>query len=633
MRTLLTRQRAATAAVIAASLAVLAACGEKAPSAPAVAPISAGAVLISDGTAVVRIGDRKVTFPTAVTDAVWSPDGSRIAFVDGDGNISTARPDGSSQVVLTQSKDKVARSDPAWFGWRVFFTEKDAQGVSRLMQVTANGHRESWLDQDVTQAYLGEDWPETGTSQASTAVGSDFASELGEVAYERKTAKGAEVWVVDVNQRTPYGVKVAEGTDPALSPDGRQVAFVGKDGQVSVAAVAFPKPGKARQVTSGAASPTHLSWTADGSRIAYSTPSGIESVAAAGGEQKPQSVSASPGVASYLLVARDRVERVTGADPVSTAIAASRHRYPTTRQYMPTEDDRPANGVVLASATQPGYALVAAQLTWMAHGPLLFTSGPSLDPAVKEEMQRILGKVDSAYGGDGPTVYLVGGEDLISAQTQQALAKLGYHTQRITGKDQVGIAAAAAKEVRGTDAALVVSAKDPALAAAAGAGTPAALVLSDGATLPQASKSALAGLYEGVQIYAVGTAAQDAVAGWSGKPIKPAVVPLSTGDGSGTAPLAEALAGSPRWAVVADPASPTEVVIAISLAHAYGGPVLLAGASGVDAGMRDWLVESSGSVDTVLIVGAGVPAEAQVRIGEAIAGPLGYATATNSTMS
>jgi hypothetical protein len=632
MRTLLTRQRAATAAIVAASLTVLAACGPaRDPStAPSAAAIAAGAVLISDGTAVVRIGERKVTFPTAVTGAVWSPDGSRIAFVDGDGNISTARPDGSSRTVLTAAKAGAIRSDPAWFGWRVFFTETDGQGVPRLMQVTANGHRESWLDADVTQAYLGEDWPETGTSQASTAIGAGFASELGEVAYEHKTAKGAEVWVVDVNQRTPYAVKIAEGTDPALSPDGKQVAYVGSSGQVTVAPVTFGKPGKAVEVTTGAAKPANLAWTSDGSRIAYSTSSGIESVAAGGGQSEP--VSTSPGVASYLPAARDRVERITGADPVATAIAASRHRYPTMKQYAPTEDQRPANGVVLASATKPEYALVAAQLTWAAHGPLLFTSGPALDDAVKAEMQRILGKVSSAYG-DGPTVYLVGGEDLISKQTEQALAKLGYHPQRITGKDQLGVAASAAKEVRGMDAALVVSAKDPALEAAAGSATSAALVLTDGTTLPDASKSLLAGLYDGMHLYAVGTAAQDAVAGWRGKPAKVDIVPLSTGDGTGAVQLAETLAGSPRWAVVVDPASPADVVVAISLAHAYGAPVLFAGASGVDSGTRDWLVESSGSVDTLLIVGAGVATGAQTRMGEAISGPLGFATATNPTIS
>jgi hypothetical protein len=43
------------------------------------APLTAGALLISDGSDTVTIGGKAVKFPSTVTDAAWSPDGSRIA--------------------------------------------------------------------------------------------------------------------------------------------------------------------------------------------------------------------------------------------------------------------------------------------------------------------------------------------------------------------------------------------------------------------------------------------------------------------------------------------------------------------------------------------------------------------------
>ncbi|MEV6966966.1 cell wall-binding repeat-containing protein [Hamadaea sp. NPDC051192] len=629
MRTLLARQRAATAAVLIASVAVLAACGEKKdpgaePSASSTPAITAGAVLISDGTAVVRIGDRKVTFPTTVKDAAWSPDGSRIAFVDGDGNISTSRPDGSSRVAVTKAKAGATRSEPTWFGYRILFTETDAKGVSRLMQVGSNGSVVTTRKETVTEAYLGPDLPETGAAEANAVIGTEFVAGVGEVAYTATTSKGSDVWVIDVNQREPYGTKIAAGKDPALSPDGKQVAYVAKDGQVAVAAVEFSqkKTSKPHTITTGAQSPSHLVWSADGKRVAYSTSTGIESVAAAGGDK--QEVSATPGVAAYLPVARDKVSRVTGADPVAMSIAASKLRYPTMKQYMQTEDVHPANGAVLTSAAKPETALLAAQLSWAAHGPTLFTSGPNLDAPVQEELTRIFGKIDKSF--DGPTVYLVGGTDVVSAATESALKKAGYRTQRITGADPVALAAAAAKEVRYIDNVYVVDSKDAKLTAAvAGVANTGGILFTDGSTLPAATKTALQGLYEGSEVYAIGSAAQQALAGgWPGKSSKTEVIPVAVEGDSAVATLADLLSGGPRVAVAADPASPIETALAIALAHTFGGQVLLVGPSGVDDATKQWLVKTSGSIDTVYVVGAGVPADAEAAIATAVSGPLGH---------
>ena len=92
MRSLAVRQRVVRAAAVGASVVLLAAaCGKPAGNQGTgedggtevgglIASLTAGTLLISDGTDQVRIGDGTVKFPTKVTDAAWSPDGSRILF-------------------------------------------------------------------------------------------------------------------------------------------------------------------------------------------------------------------------------------------------------------------------------------------------------------------------------------------------------------------------------------------------------------------------------------------------------------------------------------------------------------------------------------------------------------------------
>src|SRR5262245_44454322 len=101
MRTRSIRGGTARAAILTASLALVAACNGKTqpPGAPdpsvqppAGAAYRTGSLLVSDGSRDVVIDGKAVTFPTAVQDAAWSPDGSRVAFVDGDGVVAVARP-------------------------------------------------------------------------------------------------------------------------------------------------------------------------------------------------------------------------------------------------------------------------------------------------------------------------------------------------------------------------------------------------------------------------------------------------------------------------------------------------------------------------------------------------------------
>ena len=97
------------------------------------ADANASAPSITNGTATVTIGGRPARFGSNVTDAAWAPDGSRLAYVDGNGNIATARPNGGDVHVLTRTDQKVKRAHPTWAaaGSTIEFTERGRDGVWR----------------------------------------------------------------------------------------------------------------------------------------------------------------------------------------------------------------------------------------------------------------------------------------------------------------------------------------------------------------------------------------------------------------------------------------------------------------------------------------------------------------------
>jgi WD40-like Beta Propeller Repeat len=340
MRTHLAHRRAAAAAALIASAALLAACGPQAGSAltaepspsaaassspapesspaasgvPTVAPSARpkpatkpapgwkpqkGTTLISNGTRTVQIGGYAVTFPTTVTDAVWTIDG-RIAFVDGDGNISTAHWDGTARRVLTEAKDGVLRSNLAYDGGQIMWESHSADGTQTVWGVYESQplatHRNTWADGNGPSLAIGDP---------------DFSGGPIYMAFQHSATTGEEVWIADSNGREPMSMKVAAGTSPALSPDGERVAFVGPDGDVRVVRRVEGKhlgqPGSLTQpvrVTEGAHATGDLAWTADGTKLAYSTAHGIDEVSGsttAGATHPVTHLSSAPGSIDFLL--------------------------------------------------------------------------------------------------------------------------------------------------------------------------------------------------------------------------------------------------------------------------------------------------------------------------------------------
>lgn len=607
MRTLVNRRRTATSAILAASLAVLAACNAKAdtgaeptPSAtgaeqPAADRYAPGTILISDGTTVVTIGSKQVTFPTTVKDAVWSPDGSRIAFIDGEGRLATARPDGTA-LVYPAGSDRASRVErPAWFGASILATGWTGD-ESFVVRRNATDSAPQWQNRDWARMQAGGDWPSGEVRDPSAAFLPDpVVGSTGVVAYEREGAKGEEVWVLDYNQRDPFSVKVADGSEPAVSPDGSKVAYVGRNGQIQVApAVGAKHP--ATQITFGAATPSHLVWTADGARVAYSTAAGVQTVPAVpvtATSNPPTSLTSKAASVSFLAGRTNRVDSVSG-DPVAAALKASQLRWPDrVGSYGISEDPGPAGAVVIASSVEGDVALAAGQLARRAHGPLLLTTGRDLDAAVRDEVKRILGKVESAP--PEPLVYLVG--DLSDSAGQQ-LKSLGYPVKRITGTP-TNVALAAAQAWNAYPDYENVMVLDPTL------GRTAALSIVDGglATLytdgaklsPEARLYVDAAAKHGT-VYAIGDQARAAV-----RPTK--ITPL---DARTSVDFASHFMAAPLSAVVVDSDDPRMLAIAVSLALGTRSPLLLAADE-----PQAYLAKTSGSTDRVYVVGSATPGLAE----------------------
>jgi hypothetical protein len=643
MRAMVMRQRLGRSAVLLASVALLAACGVKANHDNAggtdavgdTAGLTAGSLLVSDGTNTVTVGGRAFTFPTTVTDAAFSPDGSRIVFVNGDGNIATARVDGSGLRVLTKPAAGAVRSHPTWSGAQILFAEKSGSKPSTLRAVFANGSGAPGRQGEV-DAELGgrsdDNWDENTSGSTPTGLLDAGIQKTDLVAFQRQGAKGGEVWLADLNQREPTQSKVVDGTEPALAPDAQRIAYVDGHGQIEIVDT-FKQGAKPVQVTFGVAGPTHLTWAPDGARIAFETAADIESVStavAAGTTTNPtKQESAKPGVPNYLPPARDQITRIAGSDPIETSIAASQVRWPTIAEAHESEGFQvQARGVLLAGTANLPAMLAGAQM--VDAGPLLFTSGATLNSHTAAEIKRVLGKVDT--GGFVPTVTILGGTDVVSTQAENAVKAMGYATDRVAGKDPYAMAVTAAGKPADAEMVLVADAADVASYASAisdlGGYSNQTVLLTNGSTMPDGVKTFLNGLKKGVKVYGLGSGAQAALASsWSGKP----ALSVTAVNGP-TASLLGTYAGYAKAVVIVDSSSTTDVIAAIGLARGYGAPVLaLDTKAALDDGVKAWLDGASGTIDNVMIVDSkgAVSADFDHSIAAVLGGPLGVSSNTN----
>ncbi|GHA24855.1 hypothetical protein GCM10010372_26000 [Streptomyces tauricus] len=424
------------------------------------------------------------TYTDFLADArqpAWSPDGSRVAYVKNN-RIETRRYTGSTLVKIQEQGSMSSVGHPTFLrsGNTVVYS-----GGGRLRYASSDGSRYAQPLFSTT---------EDGCDRQPSA------SVNGLVAFVRTgdtcgSPTGSAIWLWE-DTNGGFTKLADSGTNPAISPDGTQVAFVREaDGQSRLFVVNTDGTGE-RQLTftDAAYAPA---WAPTGNRIVV-TNGTDEDVAiprivdVATGEVTK--VALPPGTSSALDPAwqplrSQSVGRVWGADSYATNVAASRWTWNTTGQSEPGLID--AKTAVLISKDSPSYALTGQTLAGQKQGPLLMTSKTSVSAAVQSELKRAL--------KPGATVYLVGGTDILSSAVATKVSSLGFTPKRLSGTSRYSTSVAVAKAVTsspeyvfiatGTDYHSAIAAS--AAAGALGTGGKGTVVLNEGNKLSSSVKSYL----------------------------------------------------------------------------------------------------------------------------------------------
>ncbi|MET8327146.1 cell wall-binding repeat-containing protein [Streptomyces sp. NPDC005181] len=420
-------------------------------------------------------------FVAGASQPAWSPDGSRVAYVK-NGRVETRRYTGSTLVRIQEQGSMSGVSDPTFLytGSTVVYS-----GGGRLRYAPSDGSR-------YTQPLFST--AEDGCDREPSA------SVNGLIAFVRtgdtcSSPTGSAIWLYDDTTRG-FTKLTDNGDNPAISPDGTQVAFVREaDGLTRLFVINVDGTGE-RQLSFSDAAYTPA-WSPSGTRIAVTNGTDEDAatpriVDVATGEVTK--MPSPPGTSSTLDIAwqplrRQSVGRVWGTDSSATNVASSRWTWNTVGRNEPGLID--ARTAVLISKDSPSYALTGQTLAGQKQGPLLMTSKTSLSSAVQTELKRTL--------KPGATVYLVGGMDILSSTVASKVSSLGLTPKRLAGTSRYSTSVAVAKAVTsapeyvflatGTDyhSALAASAA----AGSLGYGGKGTVVLNDGNTLSSSVKSYL----------------------------------------------------------------------------------------------------------------------------------------------
>jgi hypothetical protein len=285
-----------------------------------------------------------------------------------------------------------------------------------------------------------------------------------------------------------------------------------------------------------------------------------------------------PALVPSLAPPAPVVDRIAGADRFATAVATSVSTFPAT-----------ASAVVLANGDSFPDALVGVTLTAAMNAPLLLTSGATLPPATKAEIVRVLPA--------GGTVYLLGGTASVPNSIASELSAMGYHTTRYAGADRFGTALAVAAALGNPTTVMLVDGSTFADALAAGpaaAHVHAAVLLTNGASLPAADAAYLAA-HHGT-VYGIGAA---------GHAADPSAVPVfGVGSSSSTsAAVAAKFFPAPTTVGVATAVSfPDALAGGAQVAH-LGGPLLLNAPGAIDNQVAGYLTAHSTTITLARVYG------------------------------
>ncbi|MFD9467309.1 LpqB family beta-propeller domain-containing protein [Streptomyces sp. NPDC060027] len=413
----------------------------------------------------------------------WSPDGSRVAYVQsGSGLIMTRRYTGNAYVKFREESGIGAASNPTyWYhgssvvysaSGRLRIAPSDGSLVGRALFTTA----EDGCDGQPSGAING--------LLAFTRTGDTCAS-----------AGTSAVWLYNA-EADAFKRLATSAEHPAISPDATKVAFVRSVSGVKQLFTIGVDGTELTQVTHGTEAVSTPSWSGSGTKIAYNTTvsgtSYTRVLNLATSEVTTPAYSKGTRDAAWQPQRHNSTSRVWGADSNGTNIAGSKWTWNTVGQHIPGLYD--AKAAVLINADSPSYALTAAALGGKKWGPVLGTPSGSLSSATQTELKRML--------KPGATVYLVGNTDILSSSVASKVASLGYTAKRLSGTSRYSTSVAVAKSITSApEYVFIATGSDyhSALAASSaagglGTGGKAVVVLNDGNTLTSSVKAYLNGL-------------------------------------------------------------------------------------------------------------------------------------------
>lgn len=143
------------------------------------------------------------------------------------------------------------------------------------------------------------------------------------------------------------------------------------------------------------------------------------------------------------------VTSVIGINRVDTAIKLSKQNYNKNGSSA-------VNNIVLVGEHAIVDGLSAAPLAATKNAPLLLTNSKTLNAEVKEEIKRAMNLKDGITAGQAKTVYIVGGETVVSKEVELELSKMGLTVKRLAGLNRSTTSLEVAKEVGITNKAFVV---------------------------------------------------------------------------------------------------------------------------------------------------------------------------------
>ncbi len=143
------------------------------------------------------------------------------------------------------------------------------------------------------------------------------------------------------------------------------------------------------------------------------------------------------------------VTSVIGTNRVDTAIKLSKENY--------NKDGKDAvENIVLVGEHAIVDGLSAAPLAANKKAPLLLTNSKTLNAEVKEEIKRAMNLKDGITASNPKTIYIVGGETVVSKEIELELANMGLTVKRLAGLNRSTTSLEVAKEVGITNKAFVV---------------------------------------------------------------------------------------------------------------------------------------------------------------------------------